>query len=397
MHMKALAFHFSLLLSILVFGGMLSGCGDSNANDKAAQLKKYREQAAELQDKIEALETELEGNTRDTAQERSRRLVAVGRAQQKAFTHYIVVPGSADSREDVIVSAETSGRVVQITRKEGQRVRQGQVILKLDGAVLRRNLEEITTQMELARTVYQRRKRLWEQDTIGSEVQYLEAKNQFETLQRRAATLREQLAQTRVKAPIDGYVDEIPVKQGEMLSPGMPVARVVDLSQIRVLADVSERYMGSIRKGDTAEVRFPNLDYRARLPVTFISKVVNTNNRTFQIEIELPGDAEGVKPNMMADVKLADYENPQAVVLSSNVIQRTERGDFVFVIEDSDQGPVARKRKVNTGVTYQGQTEIIKGISPQDQIITQGARIVTDGEPVRIAEEPSDISNKPLS
>lgn len=375
----------------------MTGCGGSSANDKAAQLKKYKEQAAELQDKIEALEEELEGSTQDTAKKDRRRLVAVGRAQEKAFTHYIVVPGSADSRENVNVSAETGGRVVQLVHKEGQQVRQGEVIVRLDGSILRRNLEEVMTQMELARTVYQRRERLWKQDTIGSEVQYLEAKNQYETLQRRAATLRQQLEQTRVKAPIDGYVDEVLVKQGEMLSPGMPVARVVDLSQIRVLADVSERYIGSIQKGDTADVHFPSLDYHAALPVTFISKVVNPNNRTFQIEIELPNTAEEVNPNMMADVKLADYFNPQAVVLSSNVIQRTERGDFVFVVEEGEKGPVARKRKVKTGLTYRGQTEIIEGVSPRDRIITQGARIVTEGEPVRIAGDSDNVSNKPLS
>uniref|UniRef100_UPI003F71CFD9 efflux RND transporter periplasmic adaptor subunit n=1 Tax=Dyadobacter sp. TaxID=1914288 RepID=UPI003F71CFD9 len=221
---------------------------------------------------------------------------------------------------------------------------------------------------------------LWDQK-IGTELQYLQAKNNKESLERRMSTLNAQLSQTNIVSPMAGVVDMVNVKVGEMASPGMGVVRIVNLSNLKVSAKVSDTYAASVKKGDEVIVKFPDLDKEFKAKVSFVSTAVDPLSRTFTIEANLPSD-KSIKPNMMANVQINDATSKNALIVDQNFVQSTEKGNIVYVATTEGNKKVAKAREVKTGLSYNGKIEILSGLSAGDQLITLGYQEVSDGQPI---------------
>jgi RND family efflux transporter MFP subunit len=272
--------------------------------------------------------------------------------------------------------------------KEGQRVAQGQTLVVLDADVLRSSLAEIKTQLELAKITFEKQEKLWNQK-IGTEIQYLQAKNQMESLERRLETTNAQMDQTVVKAPFTGTIDRVDALEGEMAVPGAPLVRMVNANDIYVSADVSEDFMGRFSIGDPVEVRFPSTEKEVKSTISSVGQVINPENRTFAFEIRLPSGLD-VKPNQVTIVTFRDYVNQSAFTVPTKVIQSDSEGQFIYAVDKQGEIPVAKKIYIKPGKGYKSQTEILEGLSGAETIINQGFRDVTDGVEISIAPARSD-------
>lgn len=308
------------------------------------------------------------------------------------FEHYVEVYGTVGSEKNTILYPETGGVITSITVKPGQPVSQGQILIQLDGSVLLSSINEVKTQLELATSVFEKQKRLWEQK-VGSEIQYLQAKNNKESLESRLRTLEKQYSQTIVRAPFDGVVDEIFPKVGQLVGPQTQLIRLVNLDNIYIEGDISETYSGMIQPGYMARVRIPATDSVLEARVTSVAKFINPTNRTFKVRLELLNKQIRLMPNALVSIMIKDYENPQALAIPVRLIQQDPEGnDFVFLLEKTSQTiGVARKQIVKQGRSYRNVAEVISGLEPGTLLIDKGARNVKDGQKVRVVEDLSLI------
>jgi RND family efflux transporter MFP subunit len=268
---------------------------------------------------------------------------------------------------------------------EGQEVRKGQVILVQDSEIIKKTIKELESSLNLATTMYERQKELWNQN-IGTEVQYLEMKNRKESLELKLSTTRTQLSKTKIKAPFDGIVDMIDARVGEMLQPGMPIIRIVSMSKMYIKADVSESFIGKFRKGQKVKVYFPSTDFTLNTTISSIGQVINPNNRTFEIEVSIP-NATKVKPNMITVLTLADYKNKNALVVPTKIIQSDRMGKFVYKLVEEDGMAKVKRLDIETGITYGSKTEIMHGLTAGETLVLKGGIGLADGGNVKVVEE----------
>ncbi len=374
------------LLTILFISGLLAyGCGSSQAaGDKLAELEAKKAQLAELQDEIETLESELIESGELTVQV-NKVLVSAIKVEPQSFTHKVEVRGGIESKKNVTLMAESMGRIVDIKISEGDRVNKGQSLVQLDASVLRNNIAEVETGLELAIEVYQRQERLWEQN-IGTEIQYLQAKNNKESLESKLATLKSQLRLYTITAPFSGVVDLIPVKEGEMAQPGLPVVRMVNPKSMYISAEVSESFLGKFNVGDVVEIYIPSLDKDMKSSISAVGQVINPENRTFKLDIDLPTSSGELKANQVVVLTLVDYENETAYTLPTKLIQSDSRGQYVYQIVNTDGITMATKARVKAGVSYNNETEIVDGLEMGQMIAFQGYRELSEGAIVDLVE-----------
>jgi membrane fusion protein, multidrug efflux system len=353
---------------------VLHGCKQGN---NQSELEKLIQQRNTLNAKIEKLQAEQTMPADETIREPVP--VQFHQVNPQEFRHFITVQGTVESESNILVSPQTPGLVRVIHVETGERVKKGELLAELDASVIQRSIDEIKNGLELARTVYERRARLWEKN-IGSEIEYLQAKNNKEGLEKKLQTLQEQYQMTLITAPIAGAIDEVLIKEGEMAAGGYGAFRIVQLSRLKITASLSENYIASIRRNDPARISIPvaGIEFEQRLHA--VSQVIDPNNRTFQIEIRIPGEVENLKPNMLAVVTINDYTNPHALVVPRNIIQKTGRNNFIFIAERSNGNLVARKRIVETGEAYKNLVEITDGLHPGEQVIVFGFQNLGDGQ-----------------
>jgi RND family efflux transporter MFP subunit len=341
----------------------------------------------ELNQKISSLEQEIATMDPSFAQQnRKSTLVTTVPVQTKTFRHFVEVRGSVASRKNVTLSAEVPGRIQAVQVTEGQIVSKGQVLLTLDAETTQNNIKELETSLELATTRFERQANLWEKK-IGTEIQYLEAKNQKESLERRLATARSQLAQTVIRAPFGGTIDRVMARVGEMAQPGVPLVRIVSLTDMYVEADLSESLLGKFHEGDSVEVRFPSLNKTVQSTINAIGQVIDPNNRTFTVEIRLPANNELFRPNLLTVIKISDFEAKEAVVVPTNLIQTDNSGDFIYIAKQKEEVMEAEKIHVKRGLTYENETMITSGLQGDEKLIREGFREVAEGVAVREAEQ----------
>ncbi|HSJ68996.1 MAG TPA: efflux RND transporter periplasmic adaptor subunit [Anditalea sp.] len=355
--------------------------GTDEVSEKKAQLDEYKAEQAELKAKIEELEKEIA--LLDPGFARSQRkslLVTTTTPSTDAFSHYVEVTGSVLSKRNVNISAEVSGRIQEIPAIEGMSVRKGGVIARVDDETIQRNVAEIQTQLELANTVFERQKRLWDQQ-IGTEMQYLEAKNRKESLERNLETIRTQEGRATIRAPFDGTVESVMVRAGEVVQPGSPIVNFIGESDLYIEGDISERYVGILNRGDSVEVSFPSLNQTIKTKVSAIGSVINPNNRTFKVEVFLPR-IPNVKPNMISVLKIMDYQQPTAVTVPTYLILQDNRGEYIYVVDND----TAKKQYIQRGMTYNERTEVTEGLSGNEVLVDKGFREVGDNFKVNIAE-----------
>jgi RND family efflux transporter MFP subunit len=353
---------------------------------KKEELKSKKKELQQIQVTITELEKEISSLDPEFARKnRKATLVTTTPVNTEHFEHFIEVSGAVKSRRNVLVSAENMGRIESIQGKEGDEVRKGQLVISLDTELYERNLDQLQTEYELAKTMYQKQSNLWEQN-IGTEVQYLEAKNRKESLENQIANIKTQISKSKVRAPFPGTIDEVFVKLGEMAQIGSPLFRIVNHKDMYVTADLSEAYIGDFDKGNTVMIYFPSVDETIESKISSVGQVIDEMNRTFSIEALLPDTDFKVKPNLIAVLKMRDYEQENAVVVPSKLIQKDNRGDFLYVVEKDSNELIAKKVKVERGITYKNRTQIKSGLAGGETLVDQGFRDVAHGSKVKIAE-----------
>jgi membrane fusion protein (multidrug efflux system) len=367
-------------LLMVVAVAILAACSAATPDDKQAQLKKLKEQQAEITKQVQQLEKEIAAANPEDANVKTKD-VAVTEVAPKIFDHYVQTQGKVEAEDNISVSAKTPGVIIAVYVNEGQHVSKGQVLAQIDNAVILRNIESVKTQLELAQTVYERQKNLWDQK-IGTEVQFLQAKNTKENLERQIESLQEQNDMMRIKSPINGTVDEVIAKIGEAVQPGQPAVRVVNTSDLKIAANVSEAYVTDIKKGNKVLVSIPELKKDLESKVTFVGRTIDPLSRTFAVEVALPSDAN-LRPNMTGVIRVVFHTEPSAITIPINVIQSINEEKIVFVAETKGKNTVARKKVVRVEGVYNGQAQV-SGLAPGDKVITFGYQGLNDGEFVKI-------------
>ncbi|PRY85737.1 efflux RND transporter periplasmic adaptor subunit [Mongoliibacter ruber] len=373
--------YFPFIIAALIL--TVASCGSKDDLEaKKENLESKKKEAAALRTSIEALEKEIAEMDPDFARE-NRKSVLVSTINSKLgqFDHYIEVTGSVLSKKNVSISGEVSGRVQEINAVEGMQVKAGQVLARVDAESILRNIEEVEKQMELARTIFEKQERLWNQQ-IGTEIQYLEAKNRIESLEKNLASLKTQESRTLIRAPFSGTVETVTIRLGELVQPGTPLFQFVGDSDLFIEADVSERHIGIVSRGDSVDISFPSINETFKTKVSAVGSIINPNNRTFKVEVFLPR-MQNVKPNMISVLKIKDYENEAAVTVPNYLILQDTKGDYVFLVKDGK----SEKRYVQRGKTYREETEITEGLDGTEVLVDKGFREVGDGFSVNIAQQ----------
>lgn len=359
-----------LIISLAAFLAACSG----KPKDKKEELADLIKQRTELDSKIATLEAEV--GTKDSTKTDIKD-VSVTEVVQTPFKNYLEIQGKIDAEENVQVNPEAQGVVNAVYAKIGQNVSRGQILAQIDDKVLQQSISELQNQLELAKSLYERQKNLWDQK-IGTEVQFLNAKTQKEAAERRIATMRSQISMYKIKAPISGTIDAMDLKVGQAVMPGMSGIKIVNASKLKAKALVSESYVGRVNQGGEVKVILPDLKDSLNTKITFAAKTIDPASRSFNIEIALPSSVK-YRPNMLTVLKITDYKNNNAIVLPINTVQKAENGDYVFVVENGK----AKRVTVTSGKTSEGKVEILSGLKVGDKVITSGSQELNDGDLVK--------------
>ena len=371
--MKNLLILIAVAITIVSF----NSCSDG---DKKAKLENLKNQHAEIEKQIKELEAELLKESGQKPLEKAV-LVAVTEAVQQPFSHYIELQGKVDAEDNVNVTPQMPGTIQNVFVTAGQQVTKGQVLAALDAATITAQMDALKKNLELATILYEKQKSLWEQN-IGTEVQYLTAKNQMESLGKQMDAMKEQYQLTKLVSPINGIVDNVDIKVGQIASPGYAGIRVVNFSNLKVKGEVSESYAAQIHQGDKVKIAFPDLNMEIDSKVSYASKVINPQSRTFTVESKLSGK-DTFRPNMIALMKILDYEKPAAFVVPVNLIQKSKESDFVYVAAEENGRKTAKRQSVTVGNIYNGQAEIIAGLQAGDKVITTGYQDIVTGQVIQ--------------
>lgn len=375
------------LIILTIISAVLVSCGNDpsdkpNNEDKIRQdIKKYRNEITELEGKIKNLESELGDNTNIKTTK-----VRVMELKRKPFSKYFEATGELEAENEVYISPDISEQITSIDVVEGENVKKGQVLARLNTNTIEKNIDEVKTQLDLAKTIYDKQSKLWEK-SIGSERQYLQAKNNYESLEDKLATLQVQYNKAIIRSPLNGVVEEIILKKGELAVPGMQMMRIVDLNHLKVTAMLAENYLPVIKEGDSIGITFPTFpDIKMESKVTRIGNVINKQNRTFLVEVAIENKEGKLKPNMLANLKINDYNNENALVVPSLVIKEDLKGSYLYLAKKNSDNYKAVKKYVQTGHSYLDDTEVLSGLSANDLIITDGYSTISDGVPVEIVK-----------
>ena len=370
--------YYSFLI-ILLAATLLVGC--SASTDKAAQLKKLKEQQTSLTKDITALEKEFELANPDSSAVKSKEVVTVELTPRK-FDKYVQTQGAVESIDNIVISAKTAGVVTNVYVREGDAVVKGQTLAQIDNSLVVKGIDELKSGLDLAKTVYERQKNLWDQK-IGTEIQFLQAKNNRESLERRLATLQEQLDMTKIKSLISGVVDHVDVRVGQNTAPGAPAFRVINNNDLKISAKVSEAYISTIKKGNKSIVTFSDNNKKIEAQVSFVARNIDPLTRSFTVEIKLPSSGE-LRPNMTSVVKVIFASVQGALCVPVNVVQEINGEKIVYVAENNGKKLVARKRVVKIDGVYDNFAQVISGLAAGDKVITFGYQGLNDGEFIKI-------------
>lgn len=311
--------------------------------------------------------------------------VEVRTIETRPFEEQIRLTGVAWANRDVQVAAEESGTIAEIFVDRGASVSAGQALFRIDDRVLRAQVNQARAQAELAQQTWERRRRLYEEDQVGSELAYLEARSAAQQAQAALESLEARLARTTIRAPFAGVLDQRMVEVGTHVSPGTPVARLVDLDPIKVVAGVPERYAGDVRRGGAAVVLFRVLpDEEYGTTIDYVGSTVNAQNRTFPIEIRMGNPGGLIKPEMVANILVERRALTDAVVVPQDALVRVEGGYVVFVAEETANGLVARVRSVELGPRQNDEVVVESGVEPGDRLVVVGQRSVADGDRINV-------------
>ncbi len=385
--MKSFTTYLSIGLLVLA-----AACGGSDNTIEAKQksLASLKKQALDLNAQIVALEKEVEKAGGASAAKAI--LVGIDTIQTETFTHYIELQGKVESESvSYITPRAGGGQVRAIYIKRGDRVKRGQLILQLDNTLIKQsaaaatqNIETLKSQAALAKSVYEKQKNLWEQN-IGSEIQLMTAKtnadamaSQLKAAMEQLGMVKDQLAFTSIYSDVDGVAEEVNVKVGELfMGPGQ--IKIVNTTKLKLTAQVPENYAGKIKVGTELTLTFPDIQKTISNKVNVLGNVIDPLNRSFYIESKLPVD-NNFRPNLLAQVKIKDYEKKDAISIPVNLLQNDEKGKFVYVAVMEGGKLFARKKMVSTGEFYGNNIEVLSGLAAGDILISEGYQSIYDGQ-----------------
>ncbi len=323
-------------------------------------------------------------NTENTIYSGKKIPVRTLKVEHQEFAHYFEAAGELESVNEAFISPEVSGQVVRIAVKEGDKVKKGQLLAKLNTNLIEKNMQEVKTQLDFASIMFKKQDDLWKRN-IGSERQYLQAKNNYESLKNKYETLKAQYNMSLIKAPFTGTVENILLKKGELAGPGMMLMQVISLDKLILKAKLSEAYLAAVSKGYIVEVNFPSYkDLIIPAKVSRTGNVIDKQNRTFIVEIELDNTDHRLKPNMLANVVFKDYLSENSLVVPSVLVKHDIQGKYLFTVSKKGSNMAAAKKYVETGMSYKAKTEITAGLSAGDVVITDGYNNVSDGSILNI-------------
>lgn len=370
------------ILSALAMLFASCGAKKSELDKKKEKLEELKKKQASIASDITSLQSEIVKLDPSAAQTEKAKLVTITPVQPGTFTHFIDLQGKVDATNIAYVTPRngTGGQVKAVYVKQGDAVHVGQVLLKLDDAIVRQQIQNATTQLTYVKDIYQRRKNLWDQQ-IGTEIELNNTKNNVDQAQKQLDILNEQLSFTNVTANLNGVADEVTIRVGEIFT-GSPAAghiKIINTGDLKVTANVPENYMQNISQGTAVKISFPDLSKNIDAKITLTGKTIDPGTRSFYIEAKLPADKD-LKPNQIALVRIQDYNAGNAVIVPVNTLQTDEKGKFILVAVNENGKMIARKRQVTAGQMYGNDLEIKDGLKAGDVIITDGYQGLYDGQ-----------------
>jgi RND family efflux transporter MFP subunit len=388
------------LIPIILIALLLGSCGSNSqgsveeviaTNDLEAIRKKKAEVVAE-QNRVKEQIRLLDEAIGQLDVQAKIPLITTLQVNEQLFTHYLELQGSVTTKELLVIYPQYSGILTHVNVREGQQVKKGQVLARIDDGGLSQQLAQLKIQAELSKTTFERQQRLWDQK-IGSEMQYLQAKSNYEAQTQAIAQLEQQVAKTVVTAPFSGTIDEVMTEQGSVVMPGQtPLMRIVSLDNMYIVTDVPERYVANIVRNKKVLVDFPILGKQMESKIRQVGDFIDPNNRTFKVEISVPNIDSRIKPNLTAKLNINDYTNNKALLIPQSVISENASGEqYIYEIRDRDGSEaIAEKRTIETGLTQGDVIEVTGGLENGTEIILEGARSVNDGQKVRIINQESE-------
>jgi membrane fusion protein (multidrug efflux system) len=371
------------IILIATFSTLIFSCGKKEDNTNidsliaSKNLVSIKAKRAELQTQITKLDDAI---ALLDVKKQEEALVSVMAVKDTVFSHYLEVQGNVNTKENLIIYPQFSGILNTLNLIAGQNVSKGQLLGTIDDGGLSQQLAQMETQMALAKTTFERQKRLWDQK-IGSEIQYLQAQTNMISQQKAVSQMKAQLAKTKIIAPFSGVIDEVIAEKGQVVGPGQGLMRIVNLNNMYISTAVPESYIGKLKVGTVVNI------YLTSLGKTYVGKIrqvannINPNNRSFGIEVSVPNTGNVLRPNQVAKLKIIDYTNANAVVVPSNVIQvDSNGGQFVFEATSiKNKTGIAKKVIVKVGKTSENFTEILSGLEPKTIVVSDGVNTVSEG------------------
>ncbi|MBR9915228.1 MAG: efflux RND transporter periplasmic adaptor subunit [Algicola sp.] len=383
------------IYSIIALTLLLVSCGGEKKNSvenvlESENLETVRKKRGELVNQQQALNEQIKLldekiQTLDTVKHIP--LITTFKAKTEVFHHVLELQGNVTTKNLLVITPEYNGILTNVYVKEGQKVSRGQVLAKIDDGGLSQQLAQLEIQSELARTTFERQKRLWEQN-IGSEIQYLQAKSTYESQQKAVSQLQQQIAKTTVRAPFSGSIDDVITEQGSVVAAGQtPLMRIVNLDDMYIETEVPERYVSDVVQGKDVKVELPVLGKTLDTKIRQAGDVINPANRTFKVEIGVPNNDKSIKPNLTARLQINDYTNENALLIPQSVISENAEGEqYIYVVMNKNAEGIGTATRVivETGKTQGDVIEVLNGIDSGAEIIMEGARSVKDGQSVEV-------------
>lgn len=325
------------------------------------------------------------GPATENEEEENAVAVNVEEVTPTVFNHFLNVQGTVESDKTISITPKATATVEEIHVKAGDVVEKGDVLAQLDGEVTRTQIEEVKSQLKLAETRYERQKNLREDD-IGSEIQLLEVETQVRSLENQLASLQEQYDNYTIEATIGGTVNRVYIKEGENIAPNGPSFQIANSEALKVTAEISEHYINRVETTDSVTINLPSIDRELTKRIDVVSKVIDPANRTFGIEMYIPNIDGMVRPNMLAKLKINDYQRNDVLTVPINIVQSTNEENYLFVAEQNGSDWVAKQKSVVTGSSYDDEIIIEEGIQTGDRVITVGYDGLNDGDLLSIQE-----------
>jgi RND family efflux transporter MFP subunit len=380
----------SLIVLFAACGGKQNKSVDAlieqgDVNGLKAAKETINTQQIELSNQLSKIETAIA----DLAPEKNLPLVTTQELVSEKFEHFVELQGNVTTKENIIISAELAGTLNKVYVNKGDWVQKGDLLAEIDAGGMDNQLEQLRASAALAKTTFDRQSRLWEQQ-IGSEIQYLQAKTQYEAQKNAFEQMEKMLAKTRVTAPFSGIIDQVLADPGSLVAPGMAgqLFRLINLSNMYVVVDVPERYIGTIKKGNTAFVHIDVLGKTLPTSVRETGNFIAPSNRSFEVELAVPNKDKSIKPNINARVSINDYTSAEAILIPQSVISENAAGQqYVYVLSDYSNGiGTAKRRIIETGEASETAIEILSGLEAGESIIVEGARRLKDGQRIKIID-----------